>query len=405
MTTRPSNANALAMTLPYTRPPMVQETFHAFVHRLRRGSQTLTDTSDAVQLKIRGQLPEWLQGSLLRIGPACFQVGPDSYYHWFDGLSMLYRFAFPGGGVHYSNRFLNSRTYRDNMAANAIRHGEFATVPRRSLPERLKNLISPDQSDNANVAIAPLGGRMAALSETPLPVAFDPDTLKTTGPLQYQDRIPSLLTTAHPQHDFIARETLNFTTAFGRHTQYNLYRLSESSLKRELIASLPVKRPGYMHSFAATPRYFILTEWPLAMHPLRLALGSLTGTPFYRSLRWEAASDSRLLVVNRSTGRLAHNAAGPAGFAFHQINAWEEEEEIVIDLCLYDDARILDALRLDHLRTLQVSYPQPHRHRLRIHANGTVSSKRLMETGLELPGIAYRRCNMHPYRYLRHQQQ
>ncbi len=48
-------------------------------------------------LPVQGQLPNWLQGTLVRNGPGTFEVGQQQYRHWFDGLAMqchlqLYRY-------------------------------------------------------------------------------------------------------------------------------------------------------------------------------------------------------------------------------------------------------------------------------------------------------------------------
>lgn len=362
------------------------------------GTTSLTRERQVDELPADGIVPAWFSGQLLRVGPACFEVGDDCYNHWFDGLSMLHRFGFDNGRVSYCNRFLRSQTWQDNTAANAIRHGEFATSARTSWAARLKSLVSPDLSDNANVAIAPLAGQMTALTETPTPLAFDPETLATLGPVTYADEIPATVTTAHPHFDFAGQEALNFTTAFGRHTQYHIYRLPAGGQRRELISSVPVKRPGYMHSFAATPRYIVLTEWPLTVNPLRLAVSGITGTPFIDNYRWQPGQESRLLVIERATGKLVREVAGPAGFAFHQCNAWEDGDTIVLELCIYEDASIIDKLRLSAMRNPETAYPQARLTRIRIGPRGSVSVTAPVDIGLELPGIDYRRCNMRPNR-------
>ncbi len=45
------------------------------------------------QLPVRGNLPDWLRGTLLRNGPGTFHVGQSRYRHWFDGLAMLHKFS------------------------------------------------------------------------------------------------------------------------------------------------------------------------------------------------------------------------------------------------------------------------------------------------------------------------
>ena len=94
------------------------------------GFRSLTrETPDPVALPVKGKLPSWLEGTLLRTGPSKFEVGSRTYNHWFDGLAMLHRFAFVGGGVSYANRLLKSKAFCAAEATGKIAFGEFATDP------------------------------------------------------------------------------------------------------------------------------------------------------------------------------------------------------------------------------------------------------------------------------------
>src|SRR5680860_1047802 len=65
------------------------------------GFRSLTrETPEPISLAVQGELPTWLEGTLLRTGPSKFEVGMRTYNHWFDGLAMLHRFAFAGGRLH-----------------------------------------------------------------------------------------------------------------------------------------------------------------------------------------------------------------------------------------------------------------------------------------------------------------
>src|SRR5215207_10169233 len=138
-------------------------------------------------LPVEGAFPPWLNGALLRTGPAKFEVGSRSYNHWFDGLAMLHKFALAQGRVSYANRFLRGGSYCDAERQGRIARGEFATDPCRTLFQRVASLFTRrTQTDNANVNVAALGGEVVALTEPSLPVRFDPDTLETLGVLDYQ---------------------------------------------------------------------------------------------------------------------------------------------------------------------------------------------------------------------------
>src|SRR5690349_4559439 len=78
----------------------------------RRGFDSLDVETRIDALPVEGRLPSWLSGSLLRTGPAKWEVGAQQMRHWFDGLAMLHRFAFADGAVSYANRFMHTRAWR-----------------------------------------------------------------------------------------------------------------------------------------------------------------------------------------------------------------------------------------------------------------------------------------------------
>src|SRR6202011_4914421 len=180
-------------------------------HRL--GFQTLEEETVIDSLRVEGLLPDWLAGTLLRTGPAKFEVGARGYRHWFDGLAMLHRFSFDGPAVSYANRFVQSRAYRTACAEGRITYSEFATDPCRSLFRRVTTLFSPPKfGDNTNVNIGRLGDEFVAMSETPLPVVFDPKTLET---LAVATPAPGQLTVAHPHRNPTNGELVSYATHFG----------------------------------------------------------------------------------------------------------------------------------------------------------------------------------------------
>ena len=61
------------------------------------GFESLESEVRVDSLPLSGALPGWLQGSLVRTGPAKWEVGERTMNHWFDGLAMLHRFGFAGG--------------------------------------------------------------------------------------------------------------------------------------------------------------------------------------------------------------------------------------------------------------------------------------------------------------------
>ena len=72
--------------------------------------QSTIEHPEPVDAEIEGEVPQWLKGDLLRVGPGKFEWGNMSYNHWFDGDAILNRFSIENGNVKFSSRFLRSRS-------------------------------------------------------------------------------------------------------------------------------------------------------------------------------------------------------------------------------------------------------------------------------------------------------
>ena len=231
-----------------------------------KGFTDLEDEVSIDRLPVRGELP-WLTGSLLRTGPAKWTWGEQEMRHWFDGAAMLHRFAFEDGEVSYANRFLEGRAYQAAREQGEIAYSEFATDPCRSLFKRVSMMFNPKGgiSDNCNVNLVKLGERFVAMTETPIPVQFDLETLEAAG-VAYE--APGMLTTAHPHLDRSSGGMLNYAAKLGPRNEYRFFHLAPDAEEPEVIASARVDKPAYMHSFGLTERWLILAEFPFVVNPL-----------------------------------------------------------------------------------------------------------------------------------------
>ncbi len=222
--------------------------------RTALGFHTLDEEVRADDLEVQGELPAWLSGSLVRLSPAGLDTSAGPVRHWFDGLAMLHRFGFGDGRVSYANRWLETRARADALDPAAPEPVGFATDPCRSIFKRFTTLFTQgDLTDNANVNLSRLGERFIAMTETPMPVEFDPDTLETIGGTSYADKLGGAVTTAHPHRDPVSGELVNYVVHFGARSECRVYAQAPGSPARRLIASVPVREPSYMHS-SRSPR-------------------------------------------------------------------------------------------------------------------------------------------------------
>ncbi|MDX1995040.1 MAG: carotenoid oxygenase family protein [bacterium] len=358
------------------------------------GLQTQPNEIRVEQLPVRGTLPGWLRGTLLRNGPGQFEVGQKGMRHWFDGPAQVHKFSFQNGQVNYANKFLQTRTYQ-SIQAGKIAYQEFATDPCRSFFQRMMAVFQNDPTDNTNVNITKLAGKVVAITELPMAVEFDPETLETLRHVAFNDDIKGTTNTPHPHFDPRRGQAINETTRFGLKNQYHVYRMAAGETKRHLIGTVDTKTPAYMHSFALTENYVVLVEFSMFPNALRL----LQGSTFGDALEFRSNVPSRIFIVQRQDGSLLKTLEAEPFFAFHHVNAYEQGNEIVMDVVAYPDGEIVRALYLDALRTSTPQIGHVRRYRLNLSGGVHASYETLNDTPLELPRIAYEGHNGLPYRY------
>lgn len=369
-------------------------------HQRARFSQGLTTLEQEVvldHLPVQGMMPSWLQGALVRNGPAKFEVGAQKYRHWFDGLGMLHRFAFQDGKVSYANKFLQSPDYREAQEQGRITHAGFATDPCRNIFARFFHLFSPDPGAlNGNVNLTQVADAYIAMTETPLPIQFDPQTLATVGVFDYGgDKMAGQITTAHPHYDFGQQQLVNYIIEMGRKSYYHVYAIPQGQSQRQRLASIPVQEPAYMHSFGMTDNWVILAEFPLVVNPLRLAFRL---KPYIENYRWEPQRGVNFTLVHKRDGSIKRWQAA-AFFAFHHINAFEEGDDVVVDLCALPDHSTIAAFYLDQMRAGAPIPPAQFRRYRLAAGRSTADYEVLSDANIELPRTNYAQANGRAYHY------
>lgn len=366
-------------------------------HQTQIPLQDLNDETVIDILPVQGEFPLWLEGTLIRNGPAKFNFGTQKISHWFDGLAMLHAFTFGQGKVSYRNKFLRSEAYYQSMEQENLQFAGFAQDPCKSIFKRLFAYFLPSMTPtivrNANVNVMRIAQNYVALTETPLPVRFDPHTLKTLGVLDFQDRLckSNCFESAHPHYDRVRAETINYQIEMGAQCNYSIYTISDhGAAARQPFFKMKSDKASYMHTFALTERYVVLVEFPLVLNPIDLLL---KGGGYITQFKWEPQRNTRFHVIDRSQGRLIKSYETEAFFCFHHVNAYEEQDTVVIDLVRYPDAQIVFGdPPPEQIRKLE---------RFRLDLRGSsVSQNTLAESLLELPRIYYQKYNASPYQYV-----
>lgn len=296
-------------------------------------------------LQVEGKFPDWLEGVLVRNSSIPIYQEGKQISHEFDGLAMLHGFAFNRGEVFYTNRFLKSQQHDAVVNKGVTQYHGFASQP--SFWQRVQDFfISSDQwVANASVNVFKYGNDYVALTEVPLPARFDLKTLDTLGSFIFQDHLPKsqCWESAHPHFDPSSHEIVNFLIEFGQQSYYVIYRMKEGSSFREVIAKVPVDMPAYMHSFAMTEHYIILTEFPLIVNPIDLLIKN---KPFIHNFVWMPERGTRFIVIERSSGKIMTQMSTDPFFSFHHANAYEVDNgnKVIVDLVAFPDISLMPSL-------------------------------------------------------------
>ncbi|MCE5294723.1 MAG: carotenoid oxygenase family protein [Chlamydiales bacterium] len=347
------------------------------------GLTTLTEELPSTKLKITDTIPTWLNGTYIYNGPAFFNIGDTYVSPWYDGLGMLHSFTFSDGEVYYQNKFLRTSAFEKVIVEDSLDYPGFGQVSTK---------VEPKFIPNANVNVAKFANSFVALTETPLPVIFDPLTLNTVGLYSYNDTLPQsrVWECAHPQYEPETGDIINYQVQFFPEAQYVIYRMKKGSNAREIIAKIPVANPSYMHSFALTANYIVLTEFPLVIDPQDI----LKGGAFKSHYKWKPERGMRILLISRKNGDIVGAFKAEPVFAWHHINSFEEDGVLTIDMAAYQDASTF-------LEPDVKEDPEHNRVARFVRYKVQLATKKVIKEqvgpSIEMPRINYDRYNTKPY--------
>ena len=69
----------------------------------------------------------------------------------------------------------------------------------------------------------------------------------------------------------------------------------------------------------------------------------MSGKPFIENFAWKPEQGASFLV-RKDDGRVERALHSDAFFAFHHINAFEQDGDIFVDICAYEDDALVQAV-------------------------------------------------------------
>lgn len=327
------------------------------------------ETSTPIEATVTGEIPSWINGSLYRNGPGRFEYGDTKYNHWFDGSALLHRFHITNGKVTYCNRFLRSDTYCKNTEANRIVVTEFGTMsypdPCKSLFQRIFSWfeVSPDRSDNTLINFFPIGESLYTATETNFLRKVDAATLETLDKVNLTKIVSVHGATAHPHIDQDGSYH-NLGSIFGRPTKHAIVKItpapkgsSELFEKAEIVGQVSAQwkmSPCYFHSFGMSENYYILVEQPLCINILKLFTAKFRGKAFADAMEYWDNYPVKFHILDKKTGEKVNSTYSYTADPFiviHHLNAYEENDNLVLDLCSFKDGNVFNGYFLNAIQS------------------------------------------------------
>ncbi|KAK1551742.1 hypothetical protein Q3G72_003879 [Acer saccharum] len=306
-------------------------------HYLAGNFAPVHETPPTNDLHVIGHLPECLNGEFVRVGPNP-KFGPVAGYHWFDGDGMIHGLRIKDGKATYVSRYVKtSRLKQEEFFGGSkfMKIGDLKgifgllMVNMQMLRTKLKVLDVTYGYGTGNTALIYHHGKLLALSEADKPYAIkvlEDGDLQTLGLLDYDKRLKHSFT-AHPKVDPYTGEM--FTFGYAHEPPYITYRvISKDGFMHDPVP-ITVPAPIMMHDFAITENYAIFMDLPLYFRPKEMVKESKFIFAF------DETKKARFGVLPR----YAKNEAQirwfelPNCFIFHNANAWEEGDEVVLITC------------------------------------------------------------------------
>jgi carotenoid cleavage dioxygenase-like enzyme len=363
----------------------------------RAGFETQREEVSDVPLDVEGTIPPWLAGTLLVNGPGQFEAGGDPLDHWFDALAMLRRVRIEDGTARYTNRFVRSEDFRVAREEGRVRRSLPGTPADGSALGRFHRALTGGFQDNPSIGVTELDGAVYAVTESPVGIEIDPETLETVGRRDLTAGLDCDVTLGHTHVADGAQWGLG--ARFGRRSAYTLFRRPGGGDPEPISRLVFDDHPPYVHAFCLTERYAVVPAATFGVDFRRLLRGALRGTTFVDAFEPRDAP-ARFHVLDRRSGEAVAAVRADPFFVYHFANAYEDGSSAVVDCVAFADERAITDLTVANLRADDPDLPRGDFVRYRLPLDGGRAERETLRYGpVEFPTIHYARYNGRPYRY------
>ncbi|KAG8196862.1 hypothetical protein JTE90_027574 [Oedothorax gibbosus] len=331
--------------------------------------ETVEQNTVPQKAEITGDIPEWVEGQLFRLGPAKWDFDDGfSLNHWLDGCALMYKFTIRKGHIEVMSRFLDTVSYQKITQIKRPVFTEFGT---KSYPDPCKNVFSRlytklvplELTDNDMANVYTLDDELYATSETCHLWKLNPNDLTSTKKTDLKEVLSVNLASSHPHKCPSNGMVYNLGASFMTGLRYHIMKVPPPSPyakepkgfeRGSILASISSNNKtsfSYYHSFGLSEHYVLFLEQPLLVNTVRMAASGIKGYCLKDCFDWTPAQKTRFHLIDRITGQeLKTKFQSDAFFFFHHVNTYEEAGHLVADIQAFPNPEVLDKFYLSKLR-------------------------------------------------------
>ncbi|MCV7086928.1 carotenoid oxygenase family protein [Mycolicibacter hiberniae] len=314
-------------------------------------------------LRVSGQIPDYLDGRYLRNGPNPVADVDPATYHWFTGDPMVHGVALRDGRA----RWYRNRWVRTPAVCAAL--GE-------PLPGRI-DVRAGMKSVGPNTNVVEHAGKTLALVEGGVASYELTEDLDTIGTCDFDGTLYGGYT-AHPHRDPRTGElhAVSYSFARGSSVQYSVI---DTAGRMRRSVDIAVTGAPMMHDFSLTEKYVVVYDLPVTFDsadvlpvrmprwlkaPARMVLSSLIGKvrlpspvtalvnrdtrpPTGMPYSWNADYPARIGVMPREGAPKVRWFEVESCYVFHPVNAYTEVSPAGHELLVLDVVRYTKMFEVD----------------------------------------------------------
>ncbi|CAG8540977.1 10680_t:CDS:2, partial [Acaulospora colombiana] len=259
----------------------------------RKGFVNGRETTESIDLTVVGKLPEWLSGTFFTVGPGIFDIKYNRMIEVEGGYESGTA-TFSMGG--------KSKIFCQNHSSQIVEFNAHDLTPTRVFSwDEINPLFRGDHAS------------------------------------------------PHSHYDETTGELINFNMEYAPlGTKYNFFSISEDDPSGQLIASITAKA-SYVHSFGVTPGFIILVIFPFYVK--NASFGVKWSDNILDTFTFKPNEPTLFYVISREKKELVVTYKSDPCFAFHHINAFEDDDDnVYLDIVCYDTVDVIYDLTLENLR-------------------------------------------------------